>query len=167
MSLQAARPRKHCPYGFICATLPTHLSEDSTQGVKSTFLNCYSTVLVQGTCQEESLWAAALSRLLTEPQLFMLRMMDLKLLFFCLVFLCTSQLFATGKSALKPHQKKDVILRTDKEELLFNDRVLMEAKKPKVGHFSSGMIHGLLRFFVLNLTTSYLQLTTTLLYKLT
>lgn len=58
-------------------------------------------------------------------------MMDLKLLFFCLVFLCTSQLFATGKSALKPHQKKDVVLRTDKEELLFNNRDLMEAKKPK------------------------------------
>lgn len=64
------------------------------------------------------------------------RMMDLKLLFFSVIFLCTSQ-FVMGKSALKPHQRKDVVLRTDEEELLFNDRVLMEAKKPKVGHFST------------------------------
>ncbi|XP_076133262.1 osteoglycin, paralog b [Alosa pseudoharengus] len=56
--------------------------------------------------------------------------MDLKLLFFSVIFLCTSQLFATEKSALKPHQRKDVVIRTNKEELLFNNR-LMEAKKPK------------------------------------
>ncbi|XP_012672152.1 osteoglycin, paralog b [Clupea harengus] len=58
-------------------------------------------------------------------------MMDLKLLFFSVIFLCTSQLFAREKSAPKPNQRKDVALVTNKEELLFNNRVFMEAKKPK------------------------------------
>lgn len=88
-------------------------------------------------------------------------MMDLKLLFFSVIFLCTSQLFAREKSAPKPNQRKDVALVTNKEELLFNNRVFMEAKKPKVEilyllfAFMWNIIFGLLQYFVLNLSIPF------------